>query len=202
MIGGEPLLYEKLPQVIEYIGSKYRNQINIFSITSNGTILPSKELINVCKKYNVLFRISNYTNSISNLEYQYNKLAKLFRDNKVQCRIGNKETTWMDYGFDYYERKCSNEELVEVFDKCNTPCHEIRENRFYYCVMARSVSDNLSYNVGEDDYLDINKLVGDNGKEEFLKYILGYSEKGYLDMCRFCHGADCKNYPIPAAEQM
>ena len=202
LIGGEPLLYEKLPQVIEYIGSKYRNQINIFSITSNGTILPSKELINVCKKYNVLFRISNYTNSISNLEYQYNKLAKLFRDNKVQCRIGNKETTWMDYGFDYYERKCSNEELVEVFDKCNTPCHEIRENRFYYCVMARSVSDNLSYNVGEDDYLDINKLVGDNGKEEFLKYILGYSEKGYLDMCRFCHGADCKNYPIPAAEQM
>ena len=120
----------------------------------------------------------------------------------MQCRIGNKETTWMDYGFDYYERKCSNEELVEVFDKCNTPCHEIRENRFYYCVMARSVSDNLSYNVGEDDYLDINKLVGDNGKEEFLKYILGYSEKGYLDMCRFCHGADCKNYPIPAAEQM
>ena len=49
LIGGEPLLYEKLPQVIEYIGSKYRNQINIFSITSNGTILPSKELINVCK---------------------------------------------------------------------------------------------------------------------------------------------------------
>ncbi len=29
LIGGEPLLYEKLPQVIEYIGSKYRNQINI-----------------------------------------------------------------------------------------------------------------------------------------------------------------------------
>ena len=27
LIGGEPLLYEKLPQVIEYIGSKYRNQM-------------------------------------------------------------------------------------------------------------------------------------------------------------------------------
>lgn len=31
---------------------------------------------------------------------------------------------------------------------------------------------------------------------------MGYSEKGYLDMCRYCHGADCYNYLIPAAQQL
>ena len=67
--------------------------------------------------------------------------------------------------------------------------------------MARSVSENMGLNVGETDYLDLNNLNGDEGKKEFLEYIMGYSEKGYLDMCRYCHGADVVNYKIKAAEQ-
>ncbi len=49
--------------------------------------------------------------------------------------------------------------------------------------MARSVADNLSVNVGKEDYLDFEKLSGDNWKRELLEFIMGYSEKGYLDMC-------------------
>ena len=100
------------------------------------------------------------------------------------------------------DRKAEEEELIKVFDECKTPCREIRENKFYYCVMARSVSDNLGYNVGQDDYLDLDKLNGENYKKELLEFTLGYSDKGYLDMCNHCHGAEAKNYPIPAAEQV
>ena len=202
LIGGEPLLYTNLSQAAEYIGNRYRNKINIFSITSNGTITPSKELLDICRKYNVLFRISNYSNSISRLESQYKKLQQVFNAHNVDFRIGKKETTWMDYGFEYFRRECSDEELIQVFDACHTPCHEIRENRFYYCVMARSVSDNLSFNVGQDDYLDFSRLTGENWKRELLEFVLGYSEKGYLDMCRYCYGADCYKHIIPAAEQI
>jgi hypothetical protein len=202
LIGGEPMLYSYLGQAIEYIGKNYRDKINIFSITTNGTIFPSDELLNMCKQYNVLFRVSNYSNAISKLEVQYVKLENIFKNNNVKYRIGKKEKNWMDYGFDYYKRDCSDEELIEVFDACHTSCHEIRENKFYYCVMARSVSDNLNFNVGKDDYLDFNQLTGKNWRRELLEYILGYSEKGYLDMCRYCHGADCYNYLIPAAQQL
>ncbi len=202
LIGGEPMLYPYLRQAIEYIGKNYRDKINIFSITTNGTILPNDELLCICKKYNVLFRVSNYSNAISKLEAQYVRLEAIFQKGNVKYRIGKKENNWMDYGFDYYKRECKDEELIKVFDDCHTPCHEIRENRFYYCVMARSVSDNLNFNVGRDDYLDFNQLTGENWKRVFLEYILGYSEKGYLDMCRYCHGADCYNYLIPAAEQL
>ena len=202
LIGGEPMLYSYLGQAIEYIGKNYRDKINIFSITTNGTIFPSDELLNMCKQYNVLFRVSNYSNAISKLEMQYAKLENIFKNNNVKYRIGKKEKNWMDYGFDYYKRDCSDEELIEVFDACHTSCHEIRENKFYYCVMARSVSDNLNFNVGKDDYLDFNQLTGKNWRRELLEYILGYSEKGYLDMCRYCHGADCYNYLIPAAQQL
>lgn len=202
LIGGEPLLYKDLTEAVEYIGSKYRNQMNLFSITTNGTIIPSQELINKCKQYNVLIRISNYSGTIKKLEPQYAKLQRFLASNNVEFRLGKKENEWMDYGFDYYQRKCTDEELIDVFDMCKTPCHEIRENKFYYCVMARSVSDNLKYNIGEDDYLDFNKLTGDNWKRELVEFIIGYSEKGYLDMCRHCHGADCHRYLIPAAEQV
>ena len=202
LIGGEPLLYKYLADAVEYIGSKYRNQMSVFSITSNGTITPSKDLLEKCKEYGVLFRISNYSGTIAKLELQYEKLRKLFITNNVEFRISRKEHEWMDYGFEYYKRECDNEQLIEVFDACHTSCHEIRENKFYYCVMARSVSDNLNFNVGKDDYLDFNQLTGKNWRRELLEYILGYSEKGYLDMCRYCHGADCYNYLIPAAQQL
>lgn len=138
LIGGEPLLYKYLTDAVEYIGSKYRNQMSVFSITSNGTITPSKDLLEKCKEYGVLFRISNYSGTISKLELQYEKLRKLFITNNVEFRISRKEHEWMDYGFDYYKRECDNEQLINVFDACGTPCHEIRENKFYYCVMARS----------------------------------------------------------------
>lgn len=202
LIGGEPLLYKHLTEAVEYIGSKYRNQMSVFSITSNGTIIPSKDLLERCKKYGVLYRISNYSATLKKLELQYEKLRNIFILNDVEYRFGSKEREWVDYGFDYYKRDCSDKELITVFDKCNTPCHEIRENKFYYCVMARSVADNLSVNVGKEDYLDFEKLSGDNWKRELLEFIMGYSEKGYLDMCRYCHGADSYQYPIPAAEQV
>ena len=54
LIGGEPLLYKYLTDAVEYIGSKYRNQMSVFSITSNGTITPSKDLLEKCKEYQII----------------------------------------------------------------------------------------------------------------------------------------------------
>ena len=63
-------------------------------------------------------------------------------------------------------------------------------------------AENTGRNVGEEDYLDFEKLDDKYYITEILEYNLGYSEKGYLDMCRYCHGAEAYKYPIPAAEQV
>lgn len=202
LIGGEPLLYKELGQAICYIGEKYRKQIGIYSITTNGTIVPSEEVLIACKKYHVLFRISNYSKQLPRLKDAYQRLTGVLEQYDIDYILGKEEAEWKDYGFDYLDRKANKEELIEVFDTCKTPCREIRENKFYYCVMARSVSDNLGYHIGEDDYLDLDKLHGQDYKKEFLEFMLGYSKKGYLDMCNHCNGAEAKNYVIPAAEQV
>lgn len=202
LIGGEPLLYKELPEAIEYIGSTYRNQMNIFCITTNGTILPKEDVLELCKKYHVLFRISNYTKELPKLQKHYERLCSTLDSHGIDYVLGKQETEWMDYGFEDINRDCSEEELIKIFSSCNTPCREIRGNKYYYCVMARTVSENLGFDVGQDDYLDLDKLTGKNYKKELLEFNLGYSEKGYLDMCRHCRGNDAKNYLIPVAEQL
>ena len=199
LIGGEPLLYKELEQAITYIGEKYRNQIGVFSITTNGTIIPSEGVLETCRKYNVLIRISNYAKQIPRLKEKYIGLREVLEKREVAYVLGREEREWTDYGFDYVDRKGAEEELIGVFDACKTPCREVRENKFYYCVMARSVSDNLNYHIGEKDYLDLDEL---DQKKVLLEFTLGYSEKGYLDMCNYCNGVEARNYPIPAAEQM
>lgn len=201
LIGGEPLLYRDLPEVIAYIGRKYREQMMIFSITTNGTILPGSAVIEMCKKYDVTFRISNYSKELPALKEKYEKLTELLEENHIAYTLGKPEEEWIDYGFDSVLREGDEERLTEVFDACKTPCREIRGDKFYYCVMARSVSDNLNYHVGADDYLDMSSLTGEDYKKILLEFSVGYSEKGYLDMCRRCNGAEAYRYPVPAARQ-
>ncbi len=201
LIGGEPLLYRQLPEIIRYIGKKYREQIGIFSITTNGTILPDEKVLQACRDYHVLFRISNYSMAVSGLRERYKKLTSLLDENVVAYELGREEREWMDYGFEYVDRGEDTAELTRVFDVCKTLCREIRGNRYYFCVMARSVSENMGFGVGMDDYLDLDSLTGEDYQRVLLEFDLGYSEKGYLDMCRRCHGADAIKYPIPVAEQ-
>ena len=104
LIGGEPLLYRQLAEAVEYIGSKYRDKINIFSITTNGTIRPSDRLLSSCKRHDVLFRISNYSKQLPRLEKQYRVLSELFEQNGVRYIVGAQDISWMDYGFEYLER--------------------------------------------------------------------------------------------------
>ena len=202
LIGGEPLLYQQLAEAIQYIGEHYRRQIGILSITTNGTLSPDRETMNKCRKYNVLFRISNYSKSIPGLIDKYKQLTDTLDHNDIQYVLSRDDAEWYDYGFDHLIRNSGPDELIKVFDSCKTPCREVRENKFYFCVMARSVAENMSFDAGENDYLDLDALNGKDYKRELLEFNLGYSEKGYLDMCNFCYGVDAKKHPVPMAEQM
>lgn len=202
LIGGEPLLYKNLSDIVTYVGERYRKQMVIYSITTNGTIVPAREVLEACRKYNVLFRISNYSKAIPRLAESHKKLIAALEEYGVEYKLAPADGMWIDYGFAYVDRGEDEEGLIQAFDQCCTPCREVRGNKLYFCVMARSVSDNLNLGEGKEDYLDLDKLLGKEYKKELLEFNLGYSEKGYLDICRRCHGMDAVNYPIPVAEQV
>lgn len=199
LIGGEPFLYNNLVELIPYIGERYRNKMMMYSITTNGTIVPDEIILQLCKKYEITIHISNYSETIEHLRENYVRLSECLKQHEIAYTISAPEQQWMDYGFKSVDRGGIG--LMEVFDRCKTPCREIRGSKYYYCVMARSVSENLEFNVGREDYLELADL-NENEKKIFLEFNLGYSKKGYLDMCNYCNGADAIHYPIPAAVQM
>ncbi len=201
LIGGEPFLYKELGEIITYIGERYREKIIDFTITTNGTILPKQEILELCGKYNVVIRISNYSSTLRYLEGKYEKLTEKLKENGISYILGTADYQWMDYGFETVNRNWDKRELIQVFDKCKIPCREIRGNRYYYCVMARSISDNLNFGLGKEDYLDLNKIKKED-KKILLEFEMGYSDKGYLDMCNHCYGAEAINHPVPVAEQL
>ena len=202
LIGGEPLLYKDLDKVIEYIGKRYRNKIGIFSITTNGTLLPNESVLKESRQYELYFRISNYSKTIPALSKRYEELTTLLKNNDVNYYLGKIEEEWWDYNLGKVNGSLDEKTLISKFDSCATPCREVKNNKLYFCVMAHTASVNLKLFIGEDDYLDISKLPnGEIGKRILLEYNLGYSEKGYLSMCSRCRGAECYKYPIPVAEQ-
>lgn len=201
LIGGEPLLYQELSEIINYIGERYRDKISIFSIVTNGTIIPKQEVLELCKKYNVLVRISDYSETLKWIKERNMQLIDKLEQNEVSFILEEKVSQWMDYGFQTTDRKGNEDELIQVFDECQTPCREIRGSKYYYCVMARTVSENLGFEVGQFDYLDLDSL-NDDYKKIFMEFEYGYSDKGYLDMCNHCAGADAEKHIIPAAVQL
>ncbi|HBA68599.1 MAG TPA: hypothetical protein DCZ40_04485, partial [Lachnospiraceae bacterium] len=61
LIGGEPLLNRELPSIISAVHEKFGSRIGYIQIITNGSIVPSKELISVMGKCKVKVRISDYT---------------------------------------------------------------------------------------------------------------------------------------------
>jgi len=202
LIGGEPLLYKDLATAISYVGEKYRTRIIKFIITTNGTILPKEDVLDSSRKYDVTFYISNYSATIPQLKERYELLCDLFERNGVKYQLSSIERTWYDYGFDYVDHGFDAEQVQEIHDTCFTRCREIRGEKFYYCIQARSVSENTNRAVSEDDFLDLSKLDGIRGKKVLYEYSQGYCEKGYIDMCNYCNGTESLKYPIPVAEQL
>ncbi|MDE6641159.1 MAG: radical SAM protein [Acetatifactor sp.] len=213
LIGGEPLLYRELAKALDYIGTRYNHQIYRLCVTTNGTILPDKELIASLKQQNVLVYISDYRRTLPALSDRYDALERLLKENMIDYVFDDYEQEWTDYGFDSLDRGffkdgelVSDEpprELIHVFEQCKTPCREIRGNKLFYCVQARACADNMGFQVGKEDFLDISALDDSfDSKKKLTMFEMGYIEKGYLDMCNYCYGAEREQHPVRVAEQI
>lgn len=198
LIGGEPFLYADLGELIDYIGRNYREKILTFAITTNGTILPSDEIVELCKRHRVTVRVSDYSDTIPKLQPRYDLLYDKLSEVEVIAWKTKKEDCWFDYGFEEVDRGGNVCQLVGAFDRCRTDCREIRGSRYYYCVMARTVPENMGWSIGAEDYLELKDL---QDKKILFEYQQGFSEKGYVDLCRHCRGAEAPQFLIPAAEQ-
>ena len=203
--GGETLFYENLPTVLAYlVNHPLYFKIKHVWITTNATLEPSKKLIDLCKKGDIGFNISDYSFKNPSFKRNIEKLIACLELNSVSYNIlFDENNSWIDFGF----RKVIHDDkkIIDFFDNCISECREIRNDRIYYCVMTRSNRENQKIDeLGEDEYLDLTEIKDEEKKKKIIfEYMNGFSKKGYMNMCKMCNGMKKENnILVPPGVQM
>lgn len=203
VLGGEPLLSNNLIPYLRYLGENFKNAIGSIQIITNGTLLPTKELIQVIKAYDVEVRISDYTKQVPYQE-RLNELLLLLEQEDVK-HIVFQQTQWWDIGF---PTKCVNmgdtrEKLRQHMLGCQPFCQEIYDGKLYFCNFAWSAQKCGLFQLNEEDSLDLNALKNDPlRKKKLLDFYFGNLKNGYMSFCKVCRGFGASNtYFVPGGVQ-
>lgn len=195
IIGGEPLLYGNLCSYLEYLGNKYGSRIANIQLITNGSILPSKELLYIIKKYNIEIRISDYTLTIP-YESRLKEFINILENDQIKY-IVFKQDEWLDFGFPHEKISMgeTKEELRRHMLNCHGMCHWLHNGKYYYCSSAWSANECGLFELQEGDYLCLDELAKDpqKGKEALLKFHIGELKHGYMSLCKYCRGFGANN---------
>lgn len=201
VLGGEPFLHRDLEELINYIGSNYRNRIGNLQIITNGTLKVSEKLLQIMKKYNVEVRISDYTDRVQYQEKLMDFCNDLDRYQIDYVSYGHGE--WLNMGFPYENVNMGNtsNELREHMLKCNPNCQNVSEGKLYYCAQGWAAEQSGLFKLKITDYLDLNDFGNcSNKKEQFRQFYFGNLKEGYFSFCKVCRGWDT-NITVPGGIQ-
>lgn len=176
--GGEVLLHPELADIIEYVNNE--SKILSARITTNGSIIPSDNVINSLKKSDKFkVQISIYKNIID-----LSQIKQVFKDNNIPYILLD-NNIWYDYGKVEYTGK-------SAFNTCTSKkCTSSINNKIYICSRA-AMADYLGL-VEETNYVNISS--SDNISKD-IKILLNTPSKS----CFYCNGTS--NMVIPAIQYL
>lgn len=186
LIGGEPFLSKNLKEVISYLLRS--EKIHKIEITTNGTIMPEKDLIPSLVNEKVTVLISDYGDLVDK-----DKLIHYLTLNKIKYAIleGGK---WISPG-GIEKRGRSKEVLQKYYNNCGSGyiCKTLYEDKIFSCARAASL-----YALGcmkEEEYVSINNNLDINEIKQFWL-------KDYSEACDYCDIACEERKIIEPAEQI
>ena len=197
MVGGETLMYPHFREALDYIGKNFRNKIGHLLISTNGTLVPKEETLNLIKKYSGLVYVSDYTDGI-NYKRKLNQVIESIKKYKINHLI-RKDISWTDFGDPNVEKFHSVEEQIAHFDSCTAPFRGLNNSKYYYCHLNTSAVLAGITPENENDYISLNEGTK---SEEILKFDLGFSKLGYVTFCKNCNGCNTGiNIPVSFESQ-
>ncbi len=205
IMGGEPLLNERLPQIIECIYERYGSRIGYIQVISNGSIVPGRELLDTMRKCKVRMRLSDYTHVIS-YEEKLAEVKRCLEENEIPYDMSIYEQ-WFDLGTSTCEipSLCgSAEDTVRHMRLCATGCHQLNDKKFYFCGQGFARTKIGWCSLQEGDCIELDQCTGSvDEKESMLRFCMGFPPKGYISVCKTCYGMGSDNNRIvEVAEQM
>lgn len=186
LIGGEPFLSNNLKPALEYV---IQNAvIDSVEITTNGTILPSEDIIPLLQNTKVLVRISDYGKLVNK-----EKILNFLDENHIRYVILDLGS-WVSPG-GIEKRNRDEETLCRYYRKCNSGyyCKTLYEDKLFSCARAASLFA-LDY-MKEKEYVRIDNALKPDDLKEFIL-------RRFSIACDYCDmTVDDKRY-VQVAEQI
>lgn len=196
--GGEIFLYPELAQFLTYIVENYSQKIGTFLLITNATVLPEKKVMEVIAKNGLQIRISSYE-GVEGWKEKRDKFVAVCEESGVEY-YEQRVDLWLDMGWNEQQNfiECRGQQM---FEQCDMPCREFAKGIEYYCMQGHYA--NLVRSKYNTDKEELNFTEEETNKKIILEYNLGYSVKGYLEICAQCKGYfGINEQKIPVAEQI
>ena len=175
VLGGEPLLYSKLKNIICYL--KKQDKIKKVIVVTNGTLCPDDiDLWEEFSCFKVVLHISDYTILSRNKD---NIIKKCF-EHAVNCEI-EENKIFYDTG-NMKKRNRTDDELQNVFIRCNTKCRSLFNGEFHFCPRSSHGVDLGLVERRKEDYVDL-MTNRDTLRNELFEFL---NRDNYIEACDYC----------------
>ncbi len=206
--GGEPLMHPQLPEITAFVLEHFPDRFKTCRIFTNGTLLPSSELIEQikrCEKDNFQMVIDSY----GELSFKAQEIAAALTTAQISCRINNYYGDqqycggWIDYGPLDKFRNYSQKDLKMQISRCHNANWKnliVFKGMLFLCCQAAFGYDLKYFSLHSNEYINLfDSSVSIDCKREIAAQ-LGTVP---LTACQYCNGFDIQNsLRFPAAEQV
>lgn len=201
--GAEAFLHPYIDEIIKE-AAKYKEQFEFINIVTNGTYIPKAKTLETIAKQNckIVVRIDNYgelSKCFNELTAQLEKyeIAYEVRDNYGDNLFCN---GWIDFGTEYEYKGYSDEQLGEIFERCNNRiCPIVWDGVWYACSFYSSGHLLGKIPMNKRDYVN---LLSGISIDEMKQIVEEFPREPYLG-CQYCNGFDVeRSERLPAAEQI
>ncbi len=193
--GGETLLVKDLAKMVEYVCSK--KQILHIQIISNGTIIPSEELIKAMQNPKVLLSLSDYSiNKKLTSRLKYDEILQICKDNNIDAKhwLTKAGDSWVNRNYISNENLKDRELAIKNLAACHCfgypKCLILFKGKLYICAPAvYFASTNPDFYIPEGDVID----VMNTPQKLLTKWVKEFNQKKYFDLCSRCNAAENVN---------
>jgi len=203
--GGEPLIRKDLPAILSHL-RKYEAQISReIRFITNGTIIPSTELIAECKAYGdkMYFIVDDYGSELSkNAAAAVQILTENGIRNELRVQRGDEYFGgWIDFG-PFTSRNYTAEQREHIYNLCKGTVvggerqFVLKKGLIYPCARGKRLGE-----LGVIDFQDFVDLFDETDISIKREKLLQIKAKPYLEACGYCNGFSQDAPKILAGEQ-
>lgn len=186
LLGGEPLLHPGLKALLEELTQE--KKIGRIQVVTNGTLLPTDDVLSQMKHKKVSVLISDYG------PYSRKKDALIARLQAAKVRYKLLDySDWSDFG-DLEKRNLSRETLARSFHACaSAQCKTLLGGHLYAC--PRSAHMVRLGRLADENALDLTE------EKDFAKRVLAFYNLPTIKACDHCNPPWARR-PVPPGEQV